>query len=194
MRKLFKRTRKAIMRHLIHFFLLIAAICATGSIYTSCSEENDCSMTGRPMMNCSFYTIVPDTRTVRRDTLDSLTITAYGTDSVILNNEKDVYSLLLPLRYTNDTTIFVFHYNPAGQPNHVDTLYVIQENTPYFQSMECGYMMEQDILSVHTGRPGSNSQPDRIDSLNLRNQEANANGIENLQIFYRYRDRTPAID
>ncbi len=45
------------------------------------------------------------------DTLDSLTITAFGTDSIILNNQKRVHGLSLPLRYTADSTVLVFHYS-----------------------------------------------------------------------------------
>ena len=145
-------------------------------------------------MYCTLYTIDPDTRAMLNDTLDSLTITAAGTDSIILNNEKKVHTLMLPLRYTNDSTIFIFHYDPKRQPKNVDTLYIVQQNTPYFQSMECGYMMKQNILSAKFGKPGRPSQPDRIDSLYLRNKEANTNEIENLQIFYKYRDRIPEID
>ena len=173
MRKLFKRTRKAIMRHLIHFFLLIAAICATGSIYTSCSEENDCSMTGRPMMNCSFYTIVPDTRTVRRDTLDSLTITAYGTDSVIVNNQKEVKDLTLPLRYTEDSTVLIFRYNEK----QTDTVVFRHTNTPYFLSMDCGYQMQQSVTSCTYSRHV-------LDSIYISNPEASIYGTENIKLFY----------
>ncbi|WP_077154842.1 DUF6452 family protein [Bacteroides bouchesdurhonensis] len=182
------------MKNLIRIFLLLIIAGGAISIYSSCSDENDCSLAGRPMMYCTLYTIDPDTRAMLNDTLDSLTITAAGTDSIILNNEKKVHTLMLPLRYTNDSTIYIFHYDPKRQPKNVDTLYIVQQNTPYFQSMECGYMMKQNILSAKLGKPGRPSQPDRIDSLYLRNKEANTNEIENLQIFYKYRDRTPAID
>ncbi len=182
------------MKNLIRIFLLLIIAGSTISIYCSCSDENDCSLAGRPMMYCTLYTIDPDTRAMLNDTLDSLTIKAFGTDSIILNNEKKVHTLMLPLRYTNDSTIFIFYYDLKRQPKNVDTLYIVQQNTPYFQSMECGYMMKQNILSAKFGKPGRPSQPDRIDSLYLRNKEANTNEIENLQIFYKYRDRIPEID
>lgn len=182
------------MKNLARLFLSILVVSAVMGIYSSCADENDCSLAGRPMMYCTLYTIDPDTRTMRNDTLDSLTITAAGTDSIILNNEKEVHTLMLPLRYTKDSTAFIFHYDPVGNPRYTDTLYIIQKNTPYFQSMECGYMMKQNILSATFGELGRNAQPDRIDSLYLRNKEANTNEIENLQIFLRYRDRTPVVE
>ena len=102
------------MKNLIRLFLFMLLAGTVVGIYSSCADENDCSLAGRPMMYCTLYTIDPDTRTMRNDTLDSLTITAAGTDSIILNNEKEVHTLMLPLRYTSDSTIFVFHY-PTGQ-------------------------------------------------------------------------------
>lgn len=179
------------MKNLIRIFLILITIGGAISISSSCSDENDCSLAGRPMMYCTLYTIDPETERVINDTLDSLTITALGTDSIILNNEKRVHTLMLPLRYTSDSTVFIFKYDPGRQPRDADTLYIVQQNTPYFQSMECGYMMKQNIVSASYGKPGRNAQDERIDSLYLRNKEANTNEIENLQIYYRYRDRTP---
>ena len=75
------------MKNLIRIFLLLIIAGGAISIYSSCSDENDCSLAGRPMMYCTLYTIDPDTRAMLNDTLDSLTITAAGTDSIILNNE-----------------------------------------------------------------------------------------------------------
>ena len=189
------------MKNLIRIFLILTIIGGAVSLHSACSDENDCSLAGRPMMYCTIYTINPDNPTIAlKDTLDSLTITALGTDSIILNNEKNVHTLMLPLRYTSDTTVFIFRYDPKRREKDVDTLYIVQQNTPYFQSMECGYMMKQNIISAKFGKPGrpgnpppyGNGQPDQIDSLHINNKEANTNEIENLQIFYNYRpERTP---
>lgn len=179
------------MKNLIRIFLIVVIVGAGISIGSSCSDENDCSLAGRPMMYCTLYTIDKITDLRVNDTLDSLTITALGTDSIILNNQKKVHTLMLPLRYTSDTTVFIFRYDPDRKPNDVDTLIIVQQNTPYFQSMECGYMMKQNILSARYGNPRKTADQEKIDSLHISNKEANTNEIENLQIFYRYRDRTP---
>ena len=159
------------MKNLIRIFLLLIIVGGAVSIHTSCSDENDCSLAGRPMMYCTIYTIDPDNPNIAlKDTLDSLTITALGTDSIILNNEKNVHTLMLPLRYTSDSTVFIFRYDPKRKKDDVDTLYIVQQNTPYFQSMECGYMMKQNIISAKFGKPGrpglpppyGNGQPDSL--------------------------------
>ena len=178
------------MKNLIRIFLILTIIGGAVSLHSACSDENDCSLAGRPMMYCTIYTINPDNPTIAlKDTLDSLTITALGTDSIILNNEKNVHTLMLPLRYTSDTTVFIFRYDPKRREKDFDTLYIVQQNTPYFQSMECGYMMKQNIISAKFGNKRNSAET--IDSIYLRNKEANTNEIENLQIFFIYRERTP---
>ena len=141
------------MKNLIRIFLILLIVGGAISIHSSCSDENDCSLAGRPMMYCTFKsidkTLVPNV--IANDTLDSLTITALGTDSIILNNEKKVHKVMLPLRYTSDSTIFILRYDPVRNWDNADTLYIVQQNTPYFQSMECGYMMKQNIISAKFG-------------------------------------------
>ena len=121
------------MKNLVRIFLLLIIVGAAIGIHSSCSDENDCSMAGRPMMYCTFKTNDPDNdNAVLNDTLDSLTVRAMGTDSIILNNEKDVHTVMLPLRYTSDSTVFIFQYNPVRNPEDVDTVYIVQENTSLF--------------------------------------------------------------
>ena len=122
------------MKNLIRIFLIVVIVGASISIGSSCSDENDCSLAGRPMMYCTLYTIDEITDRRVNDTLDSLTITALGTDSIILNNQKKVHTLMLPLRYTSDTTVFILWYNPNSPTNKkdVDTLYIIQKKYTVF--------------------------------------------------------------
>ena len=116
------------MKTLVRFIMFGAVLFPVFSIAISCSEEADCSMTTRAMMQCYLYTLDPDTKVVSNDTLDSLTVTAFGTDSVIINNQKKVHDLSLPLRYTADSTVLVFHYSKTL----TDTLVIPQTNTPFF--------------------------------------------------------------
>ena len=80
------------MKNLIRIFLIVVIVGAGISIGSSCSDENDCSLAGRPMMYCTLYTIDEITDLRVNDTLDSLTITALRTDSIILNNQKSTYA------------------------------------------------------------------------------------------------------
>ena len=127
------------MKKLVRLVILGAILCPIISIAISCSEEADCSMTARPMVNCILYRVDPETQYVENDTLDSLTVTAYGTDSIIINNQKKVHDISLPLRYTEDSTKLIFKYSRTKS----DTMVIRHTNTPYFLSMDCGYQMKQ---------------------------------------------------
>ena len=161
------------MKTLVRFIMFGAVLFPVFSIAISCSEEAGCSMTTRAMMQCYLYTLDPDTKVVSNDTLDSLTVTAFGTDSVIINNQKKVHDLSLPLRYTADSTVLVFHYSKTL----TDTLVIHQTNTPYFLSMDCGYQMKQAITDVRYSRHS-------LDSIRVANKEAGIYGAENLKLFY----------
>lgn len=160
------------MKALIKFIIFGIILCPVIGIIVSCSEEADCSMATRAMMQCYLYTI-DDEQIVQNDTLDSLTVTAYDTDSIIINNQKKVHDLSLPLRYTADSTVLVFHYSRTRR----DTLIIRQTNTPYFLSMDCGYQMKQTIRSISYSRH-------QLDSLHISNNEASIYGTENLKLFY----------
>ena len=131
-------------------------------------------MTARPMVNCILYRVDPETQYVENDTLDSLTVTAYGTDSIIINNQKKVHDISLPLRYTEDSTKLIFKYSRTKS----DTMVIRHTNTPYFLSMDCGYQMKQSI----TGRSYSRHL---LDSIYIQTAEVSIYGTENLKLFYR---------
>lgn len=178
------------MKILIRFCLILLITCLAVGISTSCSDDNDCSLAGRAMMNCTLFTIDPETKTQLNDTLDSLTVTAMGTDSIIINNMKKVHKLSLPLRYTSDSTVLVFHYDFKRRPTYADTLCITQKNTPYFQSMECGYMMKQLIESAESRKGTKVKGSVQMEAVKVLNKNANTNELQNLEILYKFRDRT----
>lgn len=86
------------MKNLIRLFLILFVAGIAIGTHTSCSEDSDCSIAGRAMINCTLYRMPAPSETIlQNDTLDSLTVTALGTDSIIINNQKKVHTLSLPL-------------------------------------------------------------------------------------------------
>lgn len=168
------------MKNLIRLFLILLIAGIAIGTHTSCSDNTDCSIAGRGMIYCTLYTLEPDKKVVN-DTLDSLTVTALGTDSIIINNQKKVHTLMLPLRYASDSTVLVFHYAYKADPEISDTIYIQQKNVPYFESMECGYSIKQSLLGLKYSRS-------RLDSIFINNKQANTDGTENLKLFYRSRN------
>lgn len=160
---------KKIVKSIGILSLAFAAVCMA----IACSEEEDCSMNARAMMQCNLFQIDEETNEKNSIALTTLTVTAFGTDSIIINQESNVSALSLPLRFSADSTVLVFHY----QLEPCDTIVVRHYNTPYFLSMDCGYQMKQSIKSV------SYTQH-QLDSIYIANKEANIYGTENLRFFY----------
>ena len=55
------------MKNLIRIFLILTIIGGAVSLHSACSDENDCSLAGRPMMYCTIYTINPAARCHREE-------------------------------------------------------------------------------------------------------------------------------
>lgn len=161
------------MKKLVKLVLiLMIAYPLTGIAVSSCAGESDCSTAGRAMLLCTVNKIVDNIAV--KDTLESLTITAIYTDSIILNDEKDVKEVYLPLRYASDSTTLIFHYDLST----TDTLIFLHTNTPKFISMDCGYEISQDITKLVYTRHN-------LDSVRVTNTSTNNNGTKNIELFFR---------
>lgn len=161
------------MKKFTHLFLLfLFSVFVLQIVITACSQEVDCSSTSRKMVYANIYTL--QSGKVVKDTLDSLTVTAVGTDSIIINKDVKVDTVLLPLRYTADSTKLIFHY---AKTKLVDTLVIWHTNTPTFISMDCGYSMAQVISKIRYTK-------NLLDSVYISYNTANTDGIQNLKLFY----------
>lgn len=157
------------MKRFMKIMLIITMISPLiGVIITSCTEDVDCSLTRRSELHSKFYISEGGTGTQA-----SLTITAFGTDSVILNQESNVTNFALPLQYTVDTTALVLHF----EGGYRDTIVFKHTNTPYFISMDCGYEMRQAVTDFYY-------TTHILNSVVLIDKNANKDGNENLQFYY----------
>jgi len=161
------------MKKIIKSIGIVALVFGTFCFSAACSEEEDCSLNARAMMECNLFQIDEETDEKSSIALTTLTVTAFGTGSVIINQASNGSKLSLPLRFSADSTVLVFHY----QLEPSDTIVVRHNNTPYFLSMDCGYQMKQSIKSVSYTRH-------QLDSIYVANKEANIYGTENLKLFY----------
>ncbi|MBR2161395.1 MAG: calcium-binding protein P [Bacteroidaceae bacterium] len=168
------------MRKLLSGIIWGIVCCMAVAVSQSCSEEADCTDATRPMMNANFYTVVKDTLPdgYVRDSVvgiawDSLTVTAFGTDSVIINRETSVHAVSLPLRYAEETTVIVLHYTDA----YKDTVTLHHKNTPYFLNMDCGYQMKQELRDI-------SFTMHLLDSIVINDPKIGIYGTENLSLYY----------
>ena len=158
------------MKKITHFFIF-ALLTALVLQFVACAEDADCSGTARKMMYAAFY---KKSDVAVKDTLDSLTVTALGTDSIIINKDVNVTGELLPLNWTADSTVLIFKY---ANTTLKDTIKILHTNVPTFVSMECGYTMAQSLSSVTYTKHV-------LDSIYLAYKLANTDAIQNIRIYY----------
>ncbi len=165
----------------------IAGMCLTATVMTSCSEEDDCSANARNMLNatvCRTMVTEEQETLTATDTIPQLHVTALGTDSVIINDEKNVTSMSLPLRFHEGSTTMVLSYVLSAADTlpaigNKDTVTFFHDNTVYFLSMDCNYAVRQKLT-------GMSYTTHRIDSIVVTNATANSDGTENIKIYPKH--------
>ncbi|MCD8260609.1 MAG: DUF6452 family protein [Bacteroides sp.] len=111
-------------------------------------DSSECEQSGLPMVQFNFYDMDKNDLTPTSDA--PLTVTAGGTDSVLINLSTSNY-FRVPLNYTNDSTVFYLYFQSSADPGTdapADTIILYYENKPFFISMECGTAVFQDLESV----------------------------------------------
>lgn len=137
--------------------------------FPSCSE-NDCSLGGRPSAR---FTFLNSKNNKVISLFDSLTITALGTDSILLNRGKSINHIILPLSYVDQETTFILHYTKLLR----DTIWVTHKNFPHFISMDCGISMFYQLREIQY-------TTFLLDSILLVDPNINDNEKENCRIYY----------
>ncbi len=178
-----RRRATATIRRLAH----VACVCLPAVVMVSCSEEDDCSANARNMLNATVCkTIVTEhERFTAADTIPQLYVTAFGTDSVIINDETNVTSMSLPLRFYESSTTMVLSYALSAADTLLtagskDTVTFSHDNTVYFLSMDCNYAVRQKLTEV-------SYTTHHIDSIVVTNPTANSDGTENIKIYPKRR-------
>lgn len=148
------------LRHLLAAVVLLSGIAA-------CSDT-DCTTSNTAYVNYNIY----DANGNSVSLTGPVTVTATGTDSVLINQESNLQSMQLPLRYTSTEDTFVVHLSEVL----FDTIFVTHQNIPHFISMECGTGMYYHIDNARCTR--------RIfDSISVVNPDINFDANEHIQMY-----------
>lgn len=152
-------------RHTTH--RLAALILGTAAL--AACDSIDCTLYNTVSLTCTFYS---EGNTVKLT--DTLTVSALGTDSILVNSMVGASKLDLPLSYAQDCDTLVLHvYGPDFDAR--DTVWVEKTNTPHFESPDCPTTMFHKIISVqHTDM--------FIDSISITRDQVDYDQTENLRI------------
>ena len=138
-------------------------------LLTAC-ESNDCTLYNTVSLNCSFYS---NGKPVAIN--ETLTVTACGTDSILLNKQKGAADIQLPVSYWNaeDTLILTIVSTEGWQLQ--DTVRMKKTNVTHFESPDCPATMFHQITAIQYTRHF-------IDSIITTNPHINYGKTQNLQI------------
>ncbi len=149
---------------------LIALVLMTMMLWQGC-DTIDCTLENTVSYTCNFYS------EGKKITLnDALTITACGTDSVLLNNMQGAQSIQLPMSYWNDEDTLVMNVTGNEYALH-DTLFIAKTNTPHYESPDCPTNMFHEITSVRCTHTF-------LDSITITQALVNYDKVENIQIHF----------
>ena len=148
---------------------ILLVIILPGLLYSSCNNGNDCVVDNVSYARFNFYN--KDNTSIKLSA--TITVTAAGTDSVLVNKESGAKGLALPVSYKGRVDTFVIKYTDLMR----DTIFMTHTNIPYFISMDCGmamYHLVEDVKCTHYA----------IDSVKLVNPKINFDPNENFKIYY----------
>lgn len=166
------------MKYILKLSFLALIICCLLGIWAVSCSESDCGMLSRPMIKFRFFSYEqPKTEIQITDTLTVLTRnSANGGDSILINKERNVKTIMVPYGYTQKETIYVFSYSsPAFVVT--DTLWVEHTNREHFISMDCGISVFSHIDTIRFTKH-------MIDSLAIVNSELDNDEKDNVHIYY----------
>lgn len=133
----------------------------------SCNDT-DCTISNTAYVYYGFY----DRNGARVALPTAVTVTAAGTDSVLINQESNMNSMQLPLSYTNTEDTFVVRFSELL----FDTIFVTHQNIPHFISMDCGTGMYHHIEKIRCAR--------RVfDSVQVVNPDITYDAKEHIKIY-----------
>ncbi len=152
-------------RHLTYALVSLLA----GTALTTACDTIDCTLYNTVSLRCSFYS---GGKAVKLD--DTLTVSAPGTDSILVNRMLGATNLELPLSYAQDEDTLVLHvYGPEIDLR--DTLWIKKTNTPHFESPDCPTNMFHKIQAVRCAGTF-------IDSVTITRSLVDYDQSENLRI------------
>lgn len=149
-----------------YIYTTLVALAAT--IFCGC-ESSDCTLYNIVALNARFYA-----GGEKVEIQDTLTITAIGTDSVLINRQLRASELRLPVKYEGPEAAYVLHV--FGESiDAQDTIWVKKSSRIHFESPDCATTMFHEIESI-------TSTHHFIDSVSITRQSVNYDQTENIQI------------
>lgn len=152
----------------------LAAGCAAVAV-AGC-ESVECPLNNTVYTTYGFY-VMENGKPVPVRLVDTLTVTAAGTDSVLINRIYNVSQVELPMSYFADTdTLALTFTDQEGYKTH-DTVWVNKYNHEHYESPSCPTAMFHTVNGVR-------STHRFIDTVTIVNPNVNYYASENFKIIF----------
>lgn len=109
---------------------------------------------------------------------DTLTVTAVGTDSILLNKGQNIASFLLPVHYTADKDSIILRFADTEGDEVRDTLCIYHTNEAHFESMDCPLCYFHTITEV-------TCTYNALEGVELVTPTVNYDTQENIRLYLR---------
>lgn len=180
-----------------HILESVLFVFCTVSILISGCTETDCPLGSANELKISFASVKDTTQF----SVDSLTVMAEGTDSILLNRESNTSYITLPLNSTSDKTVYKFYFTELKRDTvqkeymdeegitqikdtilitplrYMDTVEIEYTSEKQFTSMDCGLVY---TYILKTGRHTTNY----IKGMAISNTEIKEENEDNIYMFF----------
>lgn len=139
-------------------------------------ESVECPLNNTVYTTYGFYVMENDEPTPIRIG-DTLTVTAAGTDSVLINRIYNVSQIELPMSYYADTDTLALTFTDPDGYQTFDTVWVSKSNHEHYESPACPTAMFHTVNGVR-------STHRFIDTVTVVNPNVNYYASENFKIIF----------
>lgn len=157
-------------------FLALPGVVLLTATALSC-ESVECPLNNTVYSTYRFYAI-QDGKETSITVLDTLTVRANGTDSILINRLNNGSEVKLPVSYSAPVDTLIFHFIDQDQNAREDTIWIEKDNYPHYESPACPVSMFHHVKSVKYTQV-------LIDSVTIANPNINYNASENFKIYFR---------
>jgi hypothetical protein len=149
------------------WFVLLAVLVTL--LFTSCAEE--CLYKPRSLVFAEFRSLVNGSDQVAA--LDSFTLRGLGReDSLLYSAGNNIRAIRFPLNGSEGETAFIIDSRKG-----TDTIWIISVSIPEFHSVECGFILNFELLeTIHT--------VNFIDSIKIVIKEITSFDDTNIRIYH----------
>ncbi len=136
-------------------------------------DDIDCTLNNVVLCNYYFYSSEEGSAVAIADTL---TVMAWGTDSILYNKGVSTSSVSVPMSYWMEADTLQFMI--VGENYAQECIFVVEKtNTEYFESPDCPAAMFHEITNV-------TYLSDIIDSVVVTRSDVNFLQDENIRIYF----------